>query len=65
MGRETTPASQDTTAAAATEGILTTGEKTHHGRVSTPLSFKDKDRYCGFITDPLTPIIGGSAHCLS
>uniref|UniRef100_A0A8B9IBK8 ABC-type glutathione-S-conjugate transporter n=1 Tax=Anser brachyrhynchus TaxID=132585 RepID=A0A8B9IBK8_9AVES len=37
MGRETTPASQDTTSAAATEGILTTGEKTHHGRVNTSI----------------------------
>uniref|UniRef100_A0A8B9CT46 ABC-type glutathione-S-conjugate transporter n=1 Tax=Anser brachyrhynchus TaxID=132585 RepID=A0A8B9CT46_9AVES len=33
----TTPASQDTTSAAATEGILTTGEKTHHGRVNTSI----------------------------
>ncbi|NXL88203.1 MRP6 protein, partial [Alectura lathami] len=35
MARETTPVSQDCTAAAATEGRLTTGEKSQHGRVNT------------------------------
>eukprot|EP00075_Anas_platyrhynchos_P035391 XP_027324644.1 multidrug resistance-associated protein 6 isoform X2 [Anas platyrhynchos] len=36
-GRETTHASQNTTAAAATKGVLTTGEKARHGRVNTSI----------------------------
>uniref|UniRef100_A0A8B9TR60 ABC-type glutathione-S-conjugate transporter n=1 Tax=Anas platyrhynchos TaxID=8839 RepID=A0A8B9TR60_ANAPL len=39
--------------------------KARHGRVSSALSFQDKDKYRGFITDPLTPIIGGSPHYLT
>ncbi|NXG80702.1 MRP1 protein, partial [Baryphthengus martii] len=37
MGRETAPVSQDCTTAAATEGRLTKGEKTQHGRVNTSI----------------------------
>ncbi|NXD83167.1 MRP1 protein, partial [Halcyon senegalensis] len=37
MGRETIPLSQDCTTAAATEGRLTKGEKTQHGRVNTSI----------------------------
>jgi len=63
MGRETIAASQDCTAAAATKGRLTKGEKTLHGRVSTAPSCKGKDTYRGFITDPL--MAGGSVHFLN
>ncbi|KAF1663325.1 Multidrug resistance-associated protein 1, partial [Aptenodytes patagonicus] len=37
MGREVIPVSQDCTAAAATKGRLTKGEKTQHGRVNTSI----------------------------
>uniref|UniRef100_A0A663EUY6 ABC-type glutathione-S-conjugate transporter n=1 Tax=Aquila chrysaetos chrysaetos TaxID=223781 RepID=A0A663EUY6_AQUCH len=37
MGRETIPASQDSTTAAATKGRLMKGEKTQHGRVNTSI----------------------------
>ncbi|NXK44826.1 MRP6 protein, partial [Chauna torquata] len=37
MGRETIPVSQDCATAAATEGRLTKGEKTQHGRVNTSI----------------------------
>uniref|UniRef100_A0A8B9MRE3 ABC-type glutathione-S-conjugate transporter n=1 Tax=Accipiter nisus TaxID=211598 RepID=A0A8B9MRE3_9AVES len=47
------PNDQDSTTAAATKGRLMKGEKTQHGRVSTAPSYKGKDTYHGFITDPL------------
>ncbi|NXI44533.1 MRP1 protein, partial [Galbula dea] len=37
VGKETIPVSQDSTTAAATEGRLTKGEETQHGRVNTSI----------------------------
>uniref|UniRef100_A0A8C0BW99 ABC-type glutathione-S-conjugate transporter n=1 Tax=Buteo japonicus TaxID=224669 RepID=A0A8C0BW99_9AVES len=49
LGRETIPASQDSTTAAATKGKLMKEEKTQHGRVRTAPSYKGTDTYHAYL----------------